>query len=106
MNSYVVCRHQQADNLHVKIKGFAMTTGTGVKRLHLVDCHVDKWVSSCDRLKLPITAKTVQDAVCNYRKRQGQVFSLSSTDSITRSSFSQEAFVNAIMNFIIADDQV
>jgi hypothetical protein len=84
-----------------------MSTGTGVKRQHLVDCHIDTWIYSCDRLKIPITAKGVQDAVCDYRMRQGQANSQpSTTDSITRSPFSQEAFINAIMNFIIADDQV
>jgi hypothetical protein len=86
-----------------------MSTGTSVKRQHLVDCHIDLWISSCDQLKIPITAKTVQDAVCDYRMRQGQAHTQSSsTDSSTpsRSPFSQEAFVNAVMNFIIADDQV
>jgi hypothetical protein len=106
-DSYVVCRYQQAGDMHVKVKGFGMSTGTSVKRQHLVDCHIDAWISSCDRLKIPVTAKAVQDAVCDYRTRQGQIHSQSSsTDPITRSPFSQEAFVNAIMNFIIADDQV
>jgi len=93
--------------MHVKVKGFGMLTGTSVKCQHLVDCHIDAWVSSCDQLKILITAKAVQDVVCNYRTRQGQAYSQpSSTYSITCSPFSQEAFVNAIMDFIIANDQV
>ena len=93
--------------MQVKVKRFGMSTGTGVKRQHLVDCHINTWISSCDRLKIRITAKSVQNAVCNYRTKQGQADSQpSSTNSITRSPFSYEAFVNAIMNFIISDDQV
>ena len=40
------------------------------------------------RFQIPITAKGVQDAVCNYRTRQGQPYSQSSsTDSVTHSPF-------------------
>jgi hypothetical protein len=106
IGSYILCRHGQASDVNVKVKGFGMSTGTSVKRQHLVDCHIDLWISSCDKRKIPIAAKAVQDAVRNYRTRQGQAYSQpSSTDSTTRSPFSQEAFVSAIMNFIIADDQ-
>jgi hypothetical protein len=104
---YIVCRHRQTGNIHVKVKGFAMSTGTSVKRQHLVDCHINTWISNCDRLKIPITAKAAQDAVRDYRTRQGQAYSQPlSTNPIARAPFSQDAFVDAIMNFIIADDQV
>jgi len=84
-----------------------MSTGTSVKRQHLVDCHADAWISGCDRLKIPITAKAVQDNVRNYRIKQGQADTKpTSTESTARTPFSQEAFVNMIMDFIVSDDQV
>jgi len=93
--------------MHVKVKGFGTSMGMSVKHLHLVNCHINTWISSCDWLKIPITAKAVQNAVCDYRTRQRQAYSQpSSTYSISCSPFSQEAFVNVVMNFIIADDQV
>ena len=94
-------------NTHVKVKGFGMLTGTGVKCQHLVDCHINLWVSSCDQLKIWITAKSVQNVVCDYRTRQGQSDTQPSlTNPVPHSPFSHEAFVNAILNFIVADDQV
>ena len=89
------------------IVGAMTLMGMSVKHQDLVNCHTNTWISSCDQLKIPITAKALQDAVCDYRMRQGQAYSQpSSTDSTPHSPFLQEASVNAVMNFIIADDQI
>jgi len=89
---------------------FSIKTGTGVLRRHLFDHHVDKWIEGCDKLRIPITAKEAQRALTDYRHRKGQANvnpSVNSTDhSKPGRPFSQEAFVDAIVEFIVADDQV
>lgn len=93
---------------HIKVADFALTTGTDPLRKHLADHHTDAWISACDKLEIKITAKSAQRAVHEYRQRQHQSSEGdSSTESKSSShTFSQEAFVDAIVEFIVADDQV
>lgn len=89
-----------------KAKEFGLKTGTDVLRRHLYEEHPDSWISGCDRLHIPITAKGAQRAVTEYRNRQGQSTSHGSSNPKVGRSFSQEAFVDAIVEFIVGDDQV
>ncbi|KAF9537664.1 hypothetical protein CPC08DRAFT_597493, partial [Agrocybe pediades] len=68
------------------------------------------WVDACDRLNISITASTVDKAIDTYRLKQGHVVSgTSKSDGNERPSdipeYSFEALVDAITQFIIADDQ-
>jgi hypothetical protein len=81
-------------------------TGTGVMRRHLYDHHLDLWVPACDKLNISITAKEAQARVAEYRQRHGQTCPTDMTQPETRQKFSSKAFVDAIMEFIVADDQV
>lgn len=98
------CRQEKKTNPQIEVKDFSWKTGSTVCRNHLVDRHLGTWVVVCDKLRLPIVAPAVQTAVNNYRQRQGTYH----MDDGTPQSrpFTQEAFVDAIMEFIIADDQV
>lgn len=87
-------------------KGYSLKTGTDVLRRHLYEEHSDSWIEGCDRLRIPITAKSAQRAVTEYRNRKGQCTSHQSPDSKVIRPFSQEAFVDAIVDFIVTDDQV
>jgi hypothetical protein len=84
---------------------FAWKTSSGILRHHLFDNHIDLWVTGCDKLKIPITARSAQQPVAEYRERQGFI-AMNVPESDTRRPFSHEAFVDAIARFIVADDQV
>lgn len=91
-----------------KVANFSLTTGTDPLRKHLIDHHVNTWIAACDKLEIKITAKSAQRAVTDYRQRQGES-SQSSPDAKAKNGsppFSQEAFVDAIVEFIVANDQV
>lgn len=101
-------RQQHAAHAHVRATEFSLKTSTGVLRKHLYEHHADAWVAGCDKLQIPITAKEALSVVSDYRRRQGQptTGSADSDQRKDRQPFSQEAFVNAIVEFIVADDQV
>ncbi|KIK00294.1 hypothetical protein K443DRAFT_100729, partial [Laccaria amethystina LaAM-08-1] len=67
------------------------------------------WVDSCDEFKIPITAAKAQEPVASYRTSKGQHPSQSNPGVGDRPpdmpEYSYEAFVDAITEFIIADDQ-
>jgi len=86
------------------IKCYGKGTGTSVLRKHLADAHIDIWVSGCDKLKISIRAKEVLQAVATYRIKMGQ--ETFTPTQPTGPEFSKEAFVDAIAEFIVADDQV
>jgi len=69
---------------------------------------VDAWVEGCDRLKIPIKAKEAARYVDEYLVRKYQTTSGTSTSEPgkKRAQFSQEAFVDAIVEWIVGDDQV
>ncbi|KAJ7030540.1 hypothetical protein C8F04DRAFT_961485, partial [Mycena alexandri] len=76
-------------------------------RKHLYENHLDAWVEGCDKLKIPINAKEASKHVDAYRSRKGQKTGASSNSEPgqKRTEFSQEAFVDALVEFIVGDDQ-
>ena len=70
----------------------------------MCDCHADSWIGGCDKLGIEITAKVAQSTIRLYRHRRGQAFKESNPSA--RTPYSPEAFVDAIVDFIISDDQV
>ncbi|KAJ6537037.1 hypothetical protein B0H19DRAFT_1317438 [Mycena capillaripes] len=76
-------------------------------RKHLYERHADEWISGCDRLGIPITAKDDQPAVEKFRQRYGQQSGTGGTTSGAkgRRPFSHEAFVDALVELIVGDDQ-
>lgn len=85
---------------------FSTSTGTGTLRQHLCKFHLDDWVDECDKHGYKITAKEAQAAVDSYRRRKGQTRAQTSANPGPRKKYSNEAFVDALAKFIIADDQV
>ncbi|KAK7030041.1 hypothetical protein R3P38DRAFT_2775478 [Favolaschia claudopus] len=69
--------------------------------------HLDAWVEGCDRLKIPITAQDALLRVNEYRARKNQATSGGSTSASDkkRTPFTQDAFVDAIVEWIVSDDQ-
>jgi hypothetical protein len=65
------------------------------------------WVEGCDQLKIPIKAKEAAKFVDTYCVRKHQkIGNTSNSEPGKRKPFSQEAFVDAIVEFIVGDDQV
>jgi len=83
-----------------------MTTSTGSLRNHLLRDHIDEWITSCDKLKIKCQGgPNVQEKLDSWRQACGGDRSNQTKES-ARKTFSNEAFVDAIVEFIIADDQV
>jgi hypothetical protein len=82
-----------------------MKTSTTVRRSHLCELHSGDWIAACDRLGIDITAKGAQNTVRNYRKQHNQASSAADPEDLRR-PFAPEAFVDAIVEFIVSDDQV
>jgi hypothetical protein len=101
-----VFRQQHAIGMRNKNSTFSLKTGTGVLCRHLFEHHAKKWIEGCDKLRIPITAKEAQQAVADYHHRKGQPSANSNEHMKPGRPFSQEAFVDAIVEFIVADDQV
>jgi hypothetical protein len=83
-----------------KVSSFGHSTSTSVLRRHLYANHIEQWVTICDELKIPIMAKCAEEPVRQFRKDPAP-----SAES-ERPTYSKEAFVDAIVDFVIGDDQV
>jgi hypothetical protein len=80
---------------------FGQTTSTSVLRRHLFESHLDLWIAACDNMKIKITAKEALPVIEAYRQ-EPQKTQLEAA----RPEFSKEAFLDALVEFIVADDQV
>ena len=84
---------------------YGKNTSTTVRRNHLYKSHLSAWIAACDKLGIDITAKSAQNTIWNYWKQHNQVSSADNPEDLWK-HFTPEAFVDAIVNFIVSDDQV
>ncbi len=85
------------------------TTSMSNWRRHLLTKHLGLWVEVCDRLKVKITADNAEGPVAAYRESKGQGSRQNSAlpDGIDEvPGFSLEAFIDALVAFIVSNDQV
>lgn len=105
-----LCRAKQAEGENVPFHIYRKTTSTDARRKHLCKIHGDAWVQECRNKGIPITASSAMPAVEAYLRRHpdagANTFFTAPLTSGPRPEFSQEAFVDAIMAFIVSDDQV
>ena len=102
-------RQEHSIHPHIKVRPFSKATGTTVLRNHLASEHVASWVDTCDKFKIPIKAQVAQKAVNDYRQKRGQPQAPSNGSQVPPPpihEYSREAFVDAIVEWIVADDQV
>ncbi|KAJ6529698.1 hypothetical protein B0H19DRAFT_1274093 [Mycena capillaripes] len=106
-NHCLFCQQLRVTHPHVKATAFSLNTSTGTMRKHLYERHADEWISGCDQLGIPITTKDAQPAVEKFRQRYGQQSGTggTTTGAKGRRPFSHEAFVDALVEFIVGDDQ-
>jgi hypothetical protein len=80
---------------------YGKKTSTTTLRKHLCsETHIDKWIAECKRLGIQITAKEAVETIAAY---QGVA---PNHQASSRPQFTQERFIDAIAEFIIATDQV
>lgn len=101
-------RKEYLTNSDYRVATYGTSTSTSGHRKHLCDNHMEEWVDSCDALGIKISGKAVIKQAEAYRVRRDgrQAHADQSDGSNKRPEFSNEAFVDALTDFIIADDQV
>ena len=76
-------------------------------RKHLANEHIELWVSICDQKGIKITASTVKRQVEAYCTACGQPLEDSESKSgATWQKYSQKAFVDAVVEWVVVDNQV
>lgn len=93
-----------------KCDSYKCTSGTSTLRRHLYTKHLEEWINGCKAAGVKITAtdEGVQKALADFNRQQG----LESESQGTGRSvpiyhpYSPEAFVDAIVEWIVSDDQV
>jgi len=70
-------------------------------RKHLVNFHLEEWAHACQSLKIPIHGADAKLAIRKFKNMPEP------TDlEAGRPQYSKDAFVNAIADFVVGDDQV
>ena len=82
------------------VSDFGTNTSTSNLRKHLFTSHIKEWVTACENLNLSITA-AAKEAIRKFRKEPATT-SLESE----RPQYSKEAFIDAIVEFVVGDDLV
>ncbi|KAK7041156.1 hypothetical protein R3P38DRAFT_2512241, partial [Favolaschia claudopus] len=106
-NHCLFCQKLRQTHPHIKATAFSIKTSTGVLRKHIYTEHPDEWITGCARLNIQIIANEAQPAIQEYKRRQGHLSSNAEAAAQIkgRRLFSHEAFVDAIVEFIVGDDQ-
>ncbi len=83
-----------------------MKTSTDILQHHLLDFHVTAWLMKCDQLGIEIHTqqKAYWDAVNNFQIKQGK--HPSSSGGAVQHLFLKESFIDTLISWIVADDQV
>jgi len=101
---------QHETNPMIEVVSYSDTTSTTVMRKHLADNHLATWVQGCDQLNISISSSgKMKKNIEDYRQQtrsQGSPESANGKPDQPRTEFSPEAFVDAIMEFVVANDQV
>ncbi len=93
---------------NTKDKTYQMSTGTTPLHHHLLREYLKLWVIACNRLNMLIKGNGTKPAK-QFRQANSMVTAATSPETSASTfvpQFSQEAFIDAIIEWIIADDQV
>jgi hypothetical protein len=94
----IVDRTQNESDSKHTITTFSANTTTGTLCRHLTDLHLQLWVQGCEKLGIEIKAKSARQVIDqNYK---------ADPSSNNRIPYTNEAFVDALVAFIVGDDQV
>lgn len=86
---------------------YSATTSTTGLADHLAEFHISEWYESCQRLSITMKRLGAQKAIKQYLRTRS-VFqpSMLSPDPLALREFSNENFADALVEWIIGDDQV
>jgi len=88
------------------VQTYGSKTRTTVLHTHLCNEHLEPWINGCDQFKIPIVAKSFQDCVDEYCKANGGHNAGQEDPTLPTHAYSHETFIDAIVEWIVADDQV
>ena len=100
-----VCRGKHALNPQYMVTQYGKNTSTTIYQKHLCESHLGAWITTCDKLSIDITAKSAQNTIQNYPKQHNQVSSADEPEDLWK-RFTPGAFVNAIVDLIVSNDQI
>ena len=80
---------------------FGSTTSTSNLRKHLFNDHIKHWIASCESLNIPITATAAVEAIHKFHNEPA-----ATPLESERPQYSKEAFIDAIVDFVVGDDLV
>jgi hypothetical protein len=90
----------QKDNPATKVHSYRASTATGPLRSHLRKHHAEEWVKECQKLGIKLRGKEGEEAVAMVTgqplERQAEA----------RTPYTQDNFLDALVQFIVATDQV
>ena len=69
-----------------------------------MDAHIADWVQGCDKYNIKITAMAALSRVAEFRAMQAA--QPVQADGTPRIPFSKEGFLDALVEWIVSDDQV
>ena len=98
---FMCLRQLHESNSSLVVASFSSTTSTSNLRKHLYNEHLEQWVTSCDALEINITAQAAFPAIKAFRQEPDDTLLESK-----RPKYSKDTFVEAILEFIVGDDQV
>ena len=94
-------RKAHAVNPGHHISTFGSTTSTSNLRKHLYNDHIEEWTTTCKNLNISISAVAAVKAISKFRNEPAATLLESE-----RPQYSKEAFIEAIVDFVVGDDQV
>ena len=84
----------------VRVHSYHATTATGPLRSHLLKHHAEEWVKECQRLKIVLRGKEGEEALARVTGHPVE------HQAVARTPFTQDNFLDALVQFIVATDQV
>ncbi|KAK7458852.1 hypothetical protein VKT23_009862 [Stygiomarasmius scandens] len=99
----ILCKHkfEASNNPEDQPSHYGPKTSSGTLRKHLYTNHLETWVNSCDALGIEITAEEALPFVKSYHGSS----SSEPQSNILHRPFSKEGFTDAIVQWIVSDDQ-
>ncbi|KAH9159457.1 hypothetical protein EDB89DRAFT_1183790 [Lactarius sanguifluus] len=94
------CLVLHQEDASIKVHSYRPTTATGPLRAHLLKHHAEEWVAECQSLKIGLRGKEGEEAIARVTgvpvERQAE----------RRTPFTQDNFLDGLVQFIVATDQV
>ena len=96
----MITRSSDQINGRHTVCNYGSRSSTGTLQKHLYTYHIQDWISECERLQIRITLKEALVAIAAFQDTQVQ------TPTQHRLKFTQDCFIDALTEFIVANDQV